>query len=614
MTATITPWTRLSRQTRKAAKRLERDFELFAAASWRIRTKVDGLQPWRLNACQRIIWETIKARWRDHRPAWVKILKLRQGGISTFACGLAQHQTMYNPHMRALSIADKADLPRTWLRRGRSLHEQLPPQLRPHLGASNQMELWYDRIDSRWYIGSSAGQTPGMGDTLSVVHCSELADWLEPEKLFRDLEPAVPNHWRTIQIREGTGEYDGDWWCEDWYATWRGEDDWVALFLPWFIQEDYRTPTTLTPADYDADEKDLVTLAEDWARRNPEHAAIARFYGITPDHIQWRRWAIANLFAGDVEAFRCKYPATPAEAFMSVGRAAIPRDIVQHHATTATPPLECVRLKWTDDRRTDVTAQACSTDDPRGWWIWARPHGQQDYAIGGDVAEGILSDPNDQRSERDYHYAFVLDRSRMHQTARFRGQQDPDVFGDECAKAAYWFNRAWLGIEINNAGFAALSEVRRIGYTKLLTQEGPLDSIDQMPLARLGWRTTTGNRQDLITDWIAACRPNHDDWSGSVLVRDKLLVNEERTMIVTRTGKREHRPGRNDDSVLAAAIALQVHQHCPRDMDTRGKTLRRPVARRPERDGFLVGQLDPGIPSLCPDHPDNAYRHLGDRY
>jgi hypothetical protein len=528
--------------TVKASKAASLNFQAFAWRYWKVLSKAGRRVPFEPNAAQRLI-ETRRMCYRRRGKQFrAKILKYRQAGVSTYLSGLMQFMAQTQSGFLALSIADKQDLPEQWLRRAKRWYHQTPSIVRPHLQASNSIELYYDKSDSRYFIGSSEGKTPGMGYTIRGLHASEIASWSSPTGIFDNLLPAIPKDDPTaIVVYESTGEMEGDWWHKAWWASKKKEDDFEAIFLPWSLQEEYR----MDPAD-------IRALAV-------EEQELVRSFKLGTDQLAWRRWTIRNEFEGDVERFRNKYPLLPEEAFLGVGKGVVSSDVIRRHASTVTAPIGKFQLVARDGH---IAAAEYHGSEPH-WEIWNMPDDSCDYTVGGDVAEGKPSDPSNERSERDWSAAMVLNRRRLRFDAQFRGQVPPDMFGREMRKAAMFYHRAFVTPEVNSAGWATLVELK--GYPRLFIRDGAQDEIEDHELGSYGWKTTQDNRNWLIDNYLTGCRP--DPFKG---FEDKLvnpsreLLEEEKTFIYNRQGKREHASGCHDDMMFAAMIAYMLHVTCPR--------------------------------------------------
>lgn len=539
-------------------------FEAFAESSWRVQCRDGKKRPFALNVPQRIIdWEVDEAQ-RARRPVLVDILKARRQGISTYCCARMQHAVETVEGFQALSMADKAELPRQWIRRAKIWYSGQPRDARPPIANSTANELYFAGLGSRYFIGSAEGKTPGMGDGLAGLHVSEVENFLSPAKMFADLNPAIEyDNPRTLVFRESTGEMEGSYWHETVLASLKGGSGWKLVFLPWFISPEYARPTKLTPADYTAEERELVALARKWAVEHLEHAAIAGFEAIRPEQVEWRRFIIATFFAGDPIVFASRYPATIAEAFMSVGSLGLPGSIVRQHKLTARPPIE--RFTLVREISGKVVKVPCEADSGPHWQLFEPFDEWTEYALGADVAEGIVSDLSDDRSERDFSAIVAINRRTLTTAGLYHGRIEPDLFGKQLRMAGEFFNMAWLAPEVNSAGMATLAEVRT--YPHLMLRDGSPDDPtppEAQPMEKLGWKTTGTSRDLLIDSWVAACRPEPGHgFEGQIVCLIPELAREEGTFIRGKTGRREHRPGCHDDVLFAGMVANRVHRVCP---------------------------------------------------
>jgi len=538
------------------------DFETYTGTFWQVQPKVGVPIPFQFNSSQKIIYYEMQKMRKAGKPVRLKILKSRQLGVSLFSTAFCQQRTMTIPGHSAISIADKKELPQRWLKRSRRWYDESPISVRPSLAISNINELYFDKMNSRYSIGSEAGQTPGMGDTIHTVHCSELSNWGNAIKVMADLNPCIPSgDVDSTVIWESTGEIAGDWWHEQIMLTLVNGDDYRLVFLPWFIHDEYRKKPEeniiLTE-----EEKELTKIAKKWKRDNRAHAKLIDFKGLCPTHIAWRRWAIKNDFAGDLEMFKSKYPATINEAFLNVASLVFQRTMLEHHTAQASQPVRHVRLEMRGD---DIVAIDAPEVGPH-WKIWEEPLEHCEYAIGGDVAEGALSDKEDDRSERDYSAAAVLDRRNMRFVATFHGRVPADIFGDELWKAGIYYNEAYLGPEINNNGQATITVLK--DYPNLLMRAQMPDNSEERDITKLGWKTDLSSRNLLIDQWAEMCRHDpHTGYENKIIICDEMLVHEEKTFVITKSGKREHRRRCHDDMLFAHMIALQVHLRCPHHFD-----------------------------------------------
>ena len=542
------------------------DFETHARSFWTVQPRDKSARiPFVLNPPQRIVEYECRKLQNAGKLVRVKVLKGRQEGISTYWTARMQHFSSSNKGRFAISVADKLSLPATWLDRAKKWHEETPHVLRPKLAKSNALEMDFRDMGSKYMIGSQLGQTPGMGLTLQGAHLSELSDWRDPKKITDDLFPSIPkDNPDSIVALEGTGWMVGTWWCEQCMMSLEGDDEFVLIFLPWFIMPNYAKPPVgvlidFTESEYTDEERHTVELARVWSEQHPDHAYLAGFKGLTIGHIAWRRWTIRNEFSGDVVRFSSKYPCTVDEAFMSAGSLSIPLEIILHHSETVRVPLRYVTLRRGTDGK--VIADDCDPLDRLAWTIYEEPKEYCEYAVGGDPAEGVLSDRLDERSDRDRSGGAVFDRRQLAFVADFCTQQiAPDLFGEQMKMMGEWYNMAYLGGEFNNNGQATIMPCKH--YPNMLMRTGQADDPDDRDINRLWWKNTQATRKEMIATWIAGCR-KRDDWGDSICVYSDRLVREEKTFVKNPAGKDEHRVGCHDDLLFAYMIAYWTHLNTP---------------------------------------------------
>src|SRR5690606_9518856 len=92
-------------------------------------------------------------------------------------------------------------------------------------------------------------------------------------------------------------------------------------------------------------------------------------------------------------------------------------------------------------------------EDDKGYIsIWQMPVENMNYALGADVAEGLISG--------DYSCAFV-GNDEFDLVARWHGHIDPDLFGKELVKLGRFYNDAYIGVENNNHGLTTLTSITK---------------------------------------------------------------------------------------------------------------------------------------------------------
>jgi len=514
---------------------------------WQVGSKTEGVVPFVGTAAQRIVRSERRRREKARKAILLKTIKARQQGISTDACGYVQHCCMTRDGHVGLSIADKLDLPKVWLRRAIQWHRQTPVGSRPHLHLGNAIEMYYDLLGSRYHIASQAGQTPGMGETIHRLHCSEVANWRNHEKVLGDLLPAVPKNAPNTSIEfESTGEMVGDWWHQAVMKTLEGHDDYTLIFLPWFITEDYALPAELTVADYTAEEREVVALGAAWAKQHPRHAAIARFEGINPFQIAWRRWVIANEFFGNVDLFRSRYPSTIAEAFMAAGAAIYTPQMHAKAMGTARAPEWMGNLRYKGDP-SNVQLEGNESGELR---IWEQPDPKMHYVVGADNQWG-----KSKESAWDVACVECIETGKL--VAKAKGRYPFSVWAGKLAALGHLYNMAWVAPERNGQVADGLMPIL-LGYVGewtypqvwIRTEEARLKGSGKAK--DYGWYTDQHTKGSLVSYSQQMTTEGTFDWC------DEPTIGQMATIIRREDGGIGCPDGMHDDDWMARLITAYI--------------------------------------------------------
>jgi len=556
------------------------------ASRLRIRAKNSQVVPLYPNPAQmRLLMAWLyQEAWGE--PVRMIILKARQMGFSTMSEAMMFSRVFHRPNVTGLVCAHDDESSSNLFAMTTLFRESLPRRERKRTKYSSRKEIaWAAPHRSVMKVKTAGATRLGRSDTIQYLHCSEVAFWTHQRATLTSVLQAVPDLPDTAVVLESTANGVGGEFYDRWNDAVQHQHDhsgdphgFIPLFFSWLEHAEYRAPV---PAGYD------------WGTMSTEELDLQDL-GAVPEQLYWRRGTLRAKCGNDPAMFKQEYPATPEEAFIASGRPAIPAAILRQHRKTIIGSGR-VLLNWKDPQDpkcVEVIPQPVADGHPLAWEVWREPVPRYDYTVGGDPAEGILSDPSDERSEADFSCGIVLERGELRIVAAFCGRPDVDVFGEELLKASYWYNRAWMSPEANAAGLAAVLIAKRRPYERLYRRETPDERIRIETVELVGWKTTTGNRKSLWDDWIAACRPGPDgSFDGTVISHSRLLYDHESTAVYNKNGRREHRAGCHDDMLFAAMIAWQLHLRCPR---TRTAMAR---ARRPAPVTSLAraDAIDPGV-------------------
>ena len=536
------------------------DWVQWMGDSLMVESKPGPLVPFVPNDIQCTIFGTMFKQWRAGYPVRIIILKARQEGASTAVQGLFYAITHTRPHVKVLVSAHDAVGAQTVFAKAKCFHANLPEGVAKGTEYNNRAEVQWSEPHGSLFKVQVAGSNLGRGGTFQLFHASELAFWEGDTVAFQSAIDTMPkNVHATAVVIESTANGDSGEFYRRWAIASKHHQQYpddqncfIPIFFSWMDNPEYAMEIPSRRALGPLDEEEQILIDD-------HHA--------TPEQLWWRRFVIEQEYAGDVIKFHQNYPSTPEEAFISTGSHAIEGRIRREHHRTAKPPKMYARMEWADADHTQAYLEECDFDPTGCWRIWEEPQTVHEYAIGGDVAEGIPCDPANSRSETDRSTALVLKRRTLTTAALYVGRPNPDDFGVEMLKAGWFFHEAWICPEVNNAGQSTLDTIRQAGYGNLYRRHPEPADVKQMLRNKLGWRTTSTTRDRLIDMYLAACRPDadweHVGFRDSFKCLSEELAEEEDTFIRKKTGKREHRDQYFDDILFAAMIAMEVHRECP---------------------------------------------------
>lgn len=503
-------------------RRLYKDYEFYAANALKIRTKEGKIEQLQLNRAQRRMIEMIN-RQREENGNRVRaiILKARQMGLSTAVGGRMYWSTSQNKARKAIVVTHHADSTKALFDMTRRFHEQCPEILKPSTRYSSRRELSFDLLDSAYMVATAGGDGIGRGETITDAHLSELAFWPRStaEANFNGLLQAIPNSPGTSVYIESTGNGVSGLFYDQWQQAVKGQNGFVPIFLPWFIQPEY---VEVVPPGFERtpEEIELAVLAKvDWD------------IDLTDAQLMFRRRKIAQ---NGIDLFRQEYPAAADEAFLTSGRPVFNPDQIAEMLKNAPPPIAQMALEGEDFYA-----------HPRGELKCYLPHDPQGtYYIGVDVGGGV---------KRDWSVAQVFDE-RGRQAAVWRGQIEPDAFATTLLHLGNFFNEARIIVESNNHGILPCTRLAKdFAYPNFYTDE-VYDKLSDKMTERLGFNTNVRTKP-LIIDKLRATLRNRE-----IEIYDRDTLEEMRSFIVTESGSMEAEDGTFDDCVMALALVNHINE------------------------------------------------------
>lgn len=494
-------------------RRFKQNFDFYARKALKIRTKEGTITPLVLNRAQRILHEAVEKQLKTEGKIRVIILKARQQGLSTYVGGRLYFDVSQREAAKALVVAHKADSTTALFDMTKRYHANVPELLKPHTLYSSRRELTFDLLDSSYTVATAGGDSIARGETITHLHCSELAFWprTSAAENWNGLRQAVPETKGTAIFIESTANGVSGLYYDLWQGAVTGTNGYIPVFIPWYLDEGYRLKP---PADFSL---------------TPEETELAQRFSLDNSQLAWRRRKIAET---GIDLFKQEYPATPDEAFLTSGRPVfIPEQV---NGLLMEAPLPIARLalegsEWLPHPKGELT-------------MYAEVDPKETYVIGADVGGGVRG---------DFSVAQVMN-SRREQVALWRGQVVPDFYANVLYRLGIFFNWAMVAIESNNHGILPNHILAKELHYPHVWQDTQYDKTTDKETPKLGFFTSVRTKPLIIDKLRGRMRKKE------ITVLDKTTLREMLTFIVTESGAMEAEEGCHDDCVISLALANHI--------------------------------------------------------
>lgn len=177
-------------------------------------------------------------------------------------------------------------------------HNPLAPSKR----SSNAQELVFGRLDSGYKLATAGSKDVGRGNTAQMLHGSEFAFWANAQTHLAGLGNSIPLDEGTEIILESTANGLGNAFHLMWGQAEAGIGEYIAIFVPWMWQDEYR-----------------LAVPPGFALTDEEIKYQAAF-GCDLEQMSWRRAKLLEYGQGFEWLFNQEYPAIASLAFQTSTR------------------------------------------------------------------------------------------------------------------------------------------------------------------------------------------------------------------------------------------------------------------------------------------------------
>ncbi|MCH9734886.1 MAG: hypothetical protein K0U78_10070, partial [Actinomycetia bacterium] len=487
------------KERRNQLKSYDSDFSRFAEEQIKIITKDagQGFVPFSFNTAQVEISKILDKQLAETGKVRAIILKARQQGISTYCAGRVFWKSYFTPHARSVVMAHDSATSDALFSMSKNLIKNMQGDLAPKEITSNAKEIKInspamadkDAIAS-YRLYTAGSPEAGRGTTPTIAHLSEVAFWQHDAKILAGLFQGISQAAGTEVILESTANGAQGEFYRLWRGAIAGENEYVPIFLPWFLTPEYRRP------------------APEGMKTDVEEEQQMKLYDLDLDQIYWRRLKIAE---GGKLKFQQEYPASAEEAFIVSGSA-----VFNTEKLNALIPRPHVRqAEW-------CPASKMLDEDREGnLFVYEYPKWQEPYVIGADVSLGV---------GQDYSAAIVMN-NKYEVVAVYRNNRiDPAQWGELLFYLGRYYNNAFLAVESNSMGIATLQRLDQMNYVNLYRQT-KVANVSNEEGERLGFRTTSATKPAIIGN-LKNLIENEE-----IMIPSPQVIQELKDYIATDTGK-----------------------------------------------------------------------------
>src|SRR3954447_15053267 len=250
-------------------QRLRSDLPFYAEHCLEIRTKSGAIEPFVFNRAQCHIHERLEEQKAGIGRVRALILKGRQQGCSTYVAGRFYQQTTMNKGLRTFILTHEDAATQNLFEMVARFHKHSPPYVRPSTSAENAKELFFDRLDSGYKVGTAGTKAVGRSSTLQRFHGSEVAFWPHAESHAAGILQALADAPGSECILESTANGVGNLFHQKWRDAERGISEFIApdakanklpFVLPLFLDDADLDMREFWLREYHAGHVDPVTI------------------------------------------------------------------------------------------------------------------------------------------------------------------------------------------------------------------------------------------------------------------------------------------------------------------------------------------------------------------
>lgn len=430
------------------------------------------------------------------------ILKARQMGFTTYEQLRKLEVILLNKYINVATVAHSRDKTEDIFQISKFAWDNLPEDFRNvyDVKYDNVRELMFSSMGSRYFVDTNI-----RSGTVQDLHISEFAFNSDVNGLISSTFETVPKNGCITLETTANGLNEAQ---EFWQMAVEGKNGFTPHFYNWTWDNEYQQ----TPPESNTWKDDYKLIA----KRCGLIYDIQEQFQLTDSQFYW--YYLKAVMNG--EKVKQEYPIVPEESFLSSSISVF--DLFKVSQLRPTTPLRTFK----------------------GVNIYEEPKENHRYCIGVDTAEGLGGDMTsvevwDMTEDKKIEVGSFADS-----TIR------PDQTAELVIELGKMYNNAFLIPERNSSGLSTVLKIQERGYSKLFVNRN-IDSRTQEIKNEYGWRTMGSNRDVMIDDFVELFE------SGNLVINSQIVVQQMKTFVRKKNGKREHEEGYHDDSLFGSFLAIQ---------------------------------------------------------
>lgn len=438
--------------------------------------------PLKVTEGQRRLLEIYLRQRNAGKPIRIIILKARQLGISSLIAAILTFEMFMREDLRCAVAAHVKERTAEHLYDYYLNYLRFMPEELHHLRKRKNSKGGHTLIKTNSFLAVEH-EVEIRGRAMDMLHLSEAAYYKDLPKFMAAVDATLAIAPETAIFMESTARrYDDDFHRRYKRAV-EGDDAFEALFLAWYLHEDYVKP-------FESDDDKLRfrdTVVEGYHDRWGNEESLLKNPRITLEHLHWRRDKLRTITLID---FYKEYPSTPEEAFMHTDANVFDPVITSWYMLNdrQEPELEG-EMDIAKPRFHERSPMFVDTR-PGIIKVIETPDPNCDYTLGIDTSRG----------KRDYCSLQILKRRPLEQVATLRGYENrnliPSEFAEQVLMLWKWYNYGHLGIENNDAGITVIDNLLNWGCHGILTHDAMFPNFGTNK--DYGWQNNVKTNQDVV--------------------------------------------------------------------------------------------------------------------